>query len=70
MQLITWRHRIKDRGPDEAFQGQCFLWERGASDGVNFDLFNFQKLSHAQHTEGQEKRCNSSPLNLKSFKFH
>lgn len=43
---------------------------RGTSDCVDFDLFNFQKLSHAQHSEGQEKRHNRPPFNLKSFKFH
>lgn len=42
---------------------------RGASDCVDFDLFNFQKLSHAQNSEGQEKRHNRPPFNLKSFKF-
>ena len=29
---------------DEAFQEQCFLWERGASVGVDFGLFNSQDL--------------------------
>ena len=33
---------------DEKFQGQCFLWEKRASVGLDSDLFNFQDLSHAQ----------------------
>ena len=32
---------------DEAFQEQCFLWERGASVGAEFRLLQFQDLSHA-----------------------
>ena len=35
---------------DEAFEVQCFLWERGASAGADFGLFNFQDLLHAQET--------------------
>ena len=41
-------HRIKGWTTDEAFQEQCFLWERGASISALFDLFNFQDLLHAQ----------------------
>ena len=52
---VTWwhsvmlqSHRIKGRDTDEAFQEQCFLWKREASVGVDFDLFNFHDLLHAQ----------------------
>ena len=31
-----------------AFQEQCFLWERVASVGADFDLFNFKGILHAQ----------------------
>ena len=41
---------------DEAFEEQCFLWERGASIGADFDLFNFHDLLPIQNTEGQKKR--------------
>ena len=33
--------------PHEAFQEQCFLWEKGASVGVDFDHFNSQDLLQA-----------------------
>ena len=39
---------IKGGTTDETFQEQCFLWERGALVGVDFDLFNFEDLLHAQ----------------------
>ena len=39
---------FEDRTSDEAFQEQCFLWERGASVCADFDLFNFQEFLYAQ----------------------
>ena len=39
--------RIKGETTDEAFQEQHFPWERTASVGANFDLFDFQDLLHA-----------------------
>ena len=32
---------VKDKTIDEAFQEQCILWERGASDDVDWDFVNF-----------------------------
>ena len=45
---MSQSHVTKGGTTDEAFQEQCFLWERGASAGVDFDLFNIQDLLHAQ----------------------
>ena len=47
---------------------QCFLWERGASVGADFDLFNFQHLWHAQQEceEGKNWKQNWSPLSVNS----
>ena len=45
---MSQSHRIKGGASDEAFQEQCFLWERGASVGADFDLLNFQDLLQAQ----------------------
>lgn len=35
---------IKGNTTEEVFQEQCYLWERGASAGAGFELFNFQEL--------------------------
>ena len=37
--VMSQIHRIKGGTTDEAFQEQCWLWERGASVGVDFELF-------------------------------
>ena len=39
---------IKGGTTDEMFEEPCFLWERGASVGVDYDLFNFHDVLHAQ----------------------
>ena len=41
---MSQSHRFKGETADEVFQVQCFWWERGASVGAEFDLFNFQDL--------------------------
>ena len=41
---MSQSHSIKGVTTDEAFQAQCFLWERSASVLTDFDLFNFQDL--------------------------
>ena len=33
---------------DEAFQEQCFLWEKRAPTDMEFGLFNFKDLLHAK----------------------
>ena len=38
--VMSLNHVIRGGTTDEAFEGQCFLWERGASLGAAFDLFN------------------------------
>ena len=50
---MTWRHSvmsqshgIKGRTTDEAFQEQCFLWERGAPVSLVIGLFKFQDILH------------------------
>ena len=45
-------HGFKGRTTDEAFEEQCFLWERGTSVGVELRLLNF--ISY-YYTEGKEK---------------
>ena len=40
--------KIKVGATDEVFQDQWYLWERGASVGVDFDLSNFQDLLQEQ----------------------
>ena len=44
---VTWQFGvmlqiIKGGTTIDAFQEQCFLWERGASVDVDLDLFNFR----------------------------
>ena len=41
--VMSQSHRVRGETTDEAFQEQCFLWERGASVGAEFGLFNFPK---------------------------
>lgn len=41
---MTRSNGIKGRTTDEKFQDRWFLWERGASVGLDFDLFNFKDL--------------------------
>ena len=45
---VTWCYLTKSLSEgetaDEALQEQCFLWERGALVGADFDLFKFQDL--------------------------
>ena len=57
--VMSWSHRIKGGVTFEAFQEQCFLWERGASVGAHFELFNFQDVfmhkNLHKNTEGMEK---------------
>ena len=45
---MSQSRRIKGGITGEAFQEHCFLWEKRASVGVDFDLFNYQDLLHAQ----------------------
>ena len=35
---------IKGEDGDDAFQEQCFLWERGASVGAGFGQFNLKDI--------------------------
>ena len=44
---MVWCHKVTET-TDDAFQEQYFLLERGASIGVDFLVFNFQDLLHAQ----------------------
>ena len=44
---MSQSHRIKGKTTVETFQEQRFLWERGASVGVDYSLFHFQDLLHA-----------------------
>ena len=47
--MVTYLDVIKSQNyktTDEAFEEQCFLWERGDSVGADFDLFNSQDLLH------------------------
>ena len=37
--VMSWCHGIKGGTAEEAFNVQCFLWERGASIGVDFIPF-------------------------------
>ena len=46
--VMSQSNRIKGRTTDEAFKEHYFLWERGASVGVDLDHFNFHDLLHAQ----------------------
>ena len=45
---MSQSHGVKGSTTDEAFQEQCFLWEGGASVGVDFECFDFQD------SEGEE----------------
>ena len=53
MFVMSESHRIKGGITDEAFEEQRFPWERRASVGVDFDLFNFQDLLHAREPLGK-----------------
>ena len=63
---------IKGGITEEAYQDKCFFWERGASVGVDINLFNFQDLLRAQEPikhrgKGERKKTqNRSPL----IEFH
>ena len=57
---MSQSHMIKGGTADEAFQELRCLWERRASNGVDF--FKFQVLLHAQepvNTEGKGERNKS-----------
>ena len=43
---MVWCHKVA--APDGAFEEKCFLWERGAFVGLDFDLFDFRDFLHAQ----------------------
>ena len=52
--VMSQSHKVtnfKSRTIDEAFQEQCFLWERGASVGaidlLHRPIFNCQDIVHA-----------------------
>ena len=55
-------NRVQGETTDEAFQEQCFLWERGAYVGADFDLFMLQ-YSHTQEPKKKIEK-NWSPLTL------
>ena len=38
---MSQSHRIKGGATDEAFEEQCFVWERGASAVAEFGLHNY-----------------------------
>ena len=52
---MSQSHEIKGGATDEAFQEQCFLWERGASVALDFNLLNFEDCLHAQYPVYKEK---------------
>ena len=41
---MSQSHSIKGGTTNKALQEQCFLWERGDSVGVDFDLLNFNRV--------------------------
>ena len=66
---MTWQgsvmspsHRIKGETTDEAFQEQCFLWERGASVAADFKLLRLFTVH-----DKDPKTHNGSPSNLTSI---
>ena len=46
---MSQSHIIKGRTTEEAFQEQCFLWERGASVGADFDLLHAPTYTNLQY---------------------
>ena len=64
--ISMWCHKVTELKKGllmRRFRSSIFLWERGASVGADFDLFNFQDLLHAQEdtykTEGKENKWKS-----------
>ena len=55
---MSQSHQFKGGAADEAFQEQCFLWERGAPVGMNFGLW-----SSTQKENLKKKKHNRSPPN-------
>ena len=55
-------HGNKGGATDEAFHEQCFLWERGASFGEDFDFFNL--LLHAQESIEQSEGKDKSTIGI------
>lgn len=55
--VMSKSHRIKGGTTDEAFQKQCFLWERGATVGADFELLYIQYLHKNLYNtlKGREK---------------
>ena len=46
----------------EAFQEQCFVWERGASVGAVFDLFHFYDILHTQEPLTHWRKLSNTQL--------
>ena len=54
--MMSQSHRIKGGTPDEVFQKQCFLFETGASVGVDLlTLKIFYMHKKNVNTKGKEK---------------
>ena len=67
--MMSLSHRIKGRTTDEAFQVQCFLWERVAHVGADFALvltsqiFYLHENQHNILTKREKMKHNGFPLN-------
>ena len=48
---VTGSHAIKDGTTGEAFQEQCFLWEKGASVGAYFDWVHMHNNPYITQNE-------------------
>ena len=53
--VMSQSDRIKGNTSGEAFQEECFLWERGASVCVDIELFSSEDLLHAWEHAKQKK---------------
>ena len=65
-------HRIKGKNNDEAFQGQCFVWERGATFGfLTFKIFYILHLTSLHpHTSLHKNLFNKQKERQKRKKKH
>ena len=58
--VMSQSRRIKGDTTDKVFQEQCFLWERGAAYGGDFqDLLPAREHTVILNSEGQEKKQKS-----------
>ena len=70
--VVWWKNWIKGRTTGEAFQEQCFPWERGDPVGADFGFCNFQDLSCTEESyiTHWKKERKKKRVQVHMFKIH